>query len=213
MGEHETQGQDDLPPRADGLPWSSKHLRAAQLRALGHKWTQVAEHLEQNASAIRNYALIEGFDALIRHYSEKAFDADVEARFLSGSLEALDVLQAQWRHELDTQDRIKEQLAHGMIDGDLADDEVKGLMRALDFSTKHATMAADKYLAAIGFSKARARREEMRVEKAVQGHTGTRVKVERDADEELDRTAEIMAAVQAASRATAPDRADDPEDL
>jgi hypothetical protein len=184
MTKHDKTRHPDAPAREDGKDWISRHHLAAQMRARGVQWSQIADDLDINAGTARGYASIGGFDDLVAYYRERHFNAEVEEHFYAVSLEALGALRDQFtagRQEVAALERRIAELDEEYLDAvQLGDEELESelreqiskLERRLFSRSKATTLAAGKHLDAIGFSTHRKRKAELETEKATTGAYG-----------------------------------------
>ena len=190
MTKHDKTRHPDAPAREDGKDWISRHHLAAQMRARGVQWSQIADDLDINAGTARGYASIGGFDDLVAYYRERHFNAEVEEHFYAVSLEALGALRDQFtagRQEVAALERRIAELDEEYLDAvQLGDEDLESelreqiskLERRLFSRSKATTLAAGKHLDAIGFSTHRKRKAELETEKSVTGHHGQTVRHE-----------------------------------
>lgn len=229
MSKHEETRVPDAPAREDGKDWISRHHRAAQMRARGVRWSEVAQALKIHENTACGYTSIGGFSELVAYYRERHFNAEVEQLFLSGSLAALGALQDQYTAGCQEVASIERQIeilhealseAIDLDDVELAADireQITALERRLFSRSKATTLAAGKFLDAIGFSTHRKRKVELETEKSVTNHYGQTVRheggskpveVKGDPGARAIEVASILAGL-GLPRPT--DRADDPE--
>lgn len=146
-------------------------LAVAQLRAMGKQWPDAADKVGLTPKTVRQYpSRYPGWDALVEHYRERAFDEGVREHFLGGSIEALDAL----RHEVRDAAKNLRDMERRAADGELDPEEAS---TAVDLS-RAVAYAADKYLKAMGFHRYRERIAEMRAEEEIQGKHGQTVHLE-----------------------------------
>ncbi len=180
----------DAPTREDGKDWIARHHRAAQLRARGHMWAKIADEIDVLPDTARKYSTISGFDELVAYYRERHFNAEVEEHFHSGSLKALRALQDQYTAGAQEVAAIERRLAaidEAIIEAQQAGEVEDALALIADRNelakqiyskSKVTTLAAGKYLDAIGFSTHRKRKAELETEKSVTSHYGQTVRHE-----------------------------------
>jgi hypothetical protein len=179
-----------FPSRADGKDWATQHMRAAQLRARGQPWGAVAEELGYALSTVQNYTMLGGFDELVAYYRASIFDQEIEQHFFQGSLKALQALQDQYTAGAQEVAAIERRLAaldEAIIEAQQAGEVEDALALIADRNelakqiyskSKVTTLAAGKYLDAIGFSTHRKRKAELETEKSVTNHYGQTVRHE-----------------------------------
>jgi hypothetical protein len=190
MNKHVQTRTSDAPAREDGKDWHSRHHLAAQLRAKGKTWQQVADEIGVHKNTAAGYSGIAGFAELESFYRDAFFDAEVEAHFREGSLAALQALRDQYTagaHEVAAIERriaaideaIIEAQEVGDVEGALAlIADRNDLAKQIYSKSKVTTLAAGKYLDAIGFSTHRKRKAELETEKGITDHYGQTVRHE-----------------------------------
>lgn len=173
MPEQQDQQDQRFPKRHDGRKWTPRHHRAAQLRARGLDWVQVAAEVGVVHKTARKFQCIGGFPELVTHYQRRLFDADVQHLFFSGALEAMHALRQQFLAAKFEVEELEEKLQNE------TDPERRGWLKARLYSrSKAATYAADKYLDAIGFKRYQQRLAELRAEVEAQGGPGVTLRHE-----------------------------------
>lgn len=63
-----------MPERPGGSPWRPQHLRAAQLRATGATWKDVAEDVGFAHTTVMKYSSLDGFGELVIWFEYKALE-------------------------------------------------------------------------------------------------------------------------------------------
>lgn len=140
----------------------------ARERALGATWQQAADTADLSPSTVREYpGRYPGWDDLVEHYRQQAFDERLDEHLTEGSIEALDALRHEFR---DAADQLREMEA-AAENGELSDEEresAHGLSKAVVY-------AASQYLEATGRKKYQKTLAKLKAQEEVTGEAGERV--------------------------------------
>lgn len=183
MTQRETEGE--IPPRGDGGEWQNHMLIVARERALGADWPTAADAADLSPKTVRNYpGRYPGWDDLVEHYRQRAFDERLDEHWVEGSLEALDALRSEFQEAAGQLQAMEQRAADGELEPEEAE-EAMSLSRAVVY-------AATKYLEATGRKKYQQTVAKLRAQEEVTGKAGDQLKVTHALDDKDDMDADEL---------------------
>jgi len=157
--------QDLATFRRDGVDeWAPQHVTAAEMRARGRSWPDVAEATGHAVSTVQKYKQIDGFDALVDHLQQKLRSERLDAHWQHGAPEGLDALRESLQALVEKRDRVLDQ-----IDGGQPSPEQLSTLTTI---VEQIRRTAHTYLQDLGAAKAQKVRAKLEAEKDVTGEYG-----------------------------------------
>jgi len=150
-------------------------VTAAELRAQGKGWQDIADATGYALSTVQDYTQIPGFADLVDHFRQEYRSERLDEHWNHGVLETLEA-------QRDAIEGLKERantLAGRIEERTAGPEEVQEFCALTDQITK----AADKYLKALGFTKAQRVRRKLQAQKDVTGEHGERVNIHGQLDD------------------------------
>ena len=85
----------DPPQRPGNRRWIPAHLTAAEMRAQGYPWAQIARDIGRKEGTARKYACLDGWADLVEHYRREQFAERERAMMMhgQGALEDLELVR------------------------------------------------------------------------------------------------------------------------
>ncbi|MFB6374591.1 MAG: hypothetical protein ABEN55_16050 [Bradymonadaceae bacterium] len=164
--------------------WAPQHVTAAQMRARGQGWPEVADETGYAHSTVRDYTTIPGFSDLVDHFREKLRSERLEEHWHEGVGEALEVQ----RQAIEGLKARVETLRGQIVAGEADEDDVAEFCALTDQIQR----VTDKYLSNLGFAKSQKVKRKLEAQEDVHGEPGERLNIKQALEDRDDADADRL---------------------
>lgn len=166
--------------RKDGVSsWAPQHVTAAECRARGWGWPDIAEETGYALSTVQDYTQIDGFNDLVEHFRQERRSEQLREHWRDGAVDALAALRGEVNSKRRARQRVEEMVVNGVISLEM----VPGMINAL---TGDIIRASREYLRALGFTAAERERRKLQAQEEETGEAGDRLRLRQEKRDELE---------------------------